>query len=89
MAEYPIVPTTEVANKFLALTERAREHLANLYDSGCWKHYYSEHELVAHARELNRLCDTWAAVTQLGSNGLKALQKPAPPRPNVELSIPQ
>jgi hypothetical protein len=86
MAEYPIVPTIDVATKFLALTERARENLADLYYSGCWRHYYSERALVAHARELNRLRDTWAAVAQLGSKGLDALRRTDAPSPDAGLS---
>jgi hypothetical protein len=85
MAEYPIVPTAGVASKFLALTERARENLADLYYSGWWKQYYSERDLVAHARELNRLRDIWAAVAQLGSNGLEALQRADAYSPDVGL----
>jgi hypothetical protein len=47
MATYSIVPTAEVADKYLALAEQSCIHIAELYQTGRWRHYYSETELLA------------------------------------------
>jgi uncharacterized repeat protein (TIGR03809 family) len=75
MNTHPIVPTADVAQKYLALIEQRRAHLAELYDSGRWTHYYSEAEFLARVRELMALRDQWAAVAALGRNGLPALRR--------------
>lgn len=75
MANHPIVPTADVAQKFLALIDQRRAHLSELYDTGRWKLYYSDEELRARARELAALRDKWAAVAALGGNGLPALRR--------------
>jgi hypothetical protein len=75
MATNPIVPPAEMARKFLDLIEQNRAHLAELYDTGRWKLYYSDEELCARARELVALRDKWSAVAALGGNGLPALRR--------------
>ena len=75
MPIHPIAPTADVARKYLALVERSRANLTDLYDSGWWRHYYSEAELIARARELAGLRDKWAAVAALAGNGLPALER--------------
>jgi hypothetical protein len=75
MPPHPIVSTTEVAQKFLALVERSRANFRDLYDSGRWRYYYSEEELIARARELVGLHDKWVAVAALGGNGLPSLHR--------------
>jgi hypothetical protein len=62
MGKYSIVPATEVAHRFLALVEQARAHIAELRETGRWKHYYTEDALLAHTRKLNGLRDTWAEI---------------------------
>jgi hypothetical protein len=75
MATHPIVPTADVAQKFLALIEQRRAYLTDLYDTGRWKFYYSDEELCDRARELMALRDKWTAVAALGGNGLPALRR--------------
>jgi hypothetical protein len=75
MDVHPIVPTADVARKFLALIDQQCAHLSELYDSGRWKLYYSDDELRHNAHELNLLRDKWAAVAALGGNGLPALRR--------------
>ena len=72
---HPIVLPAEVAQKFLALIDQNCAHLGELYETGRWKHYYSDAELGARARELLMLRDKWAAVAALGRNGLPALRR--------------
>ena len=73
MATHPIVPTAEIALKYIALIDQRRAHLSELYDTGRWKLYYSGEELRDRARELAMLRDKWTAVVALGGNGLPAL----------------
>jgi hypothetical protein len=75
MATYPIVPTADVAQKFLVLIDQRRANLADLYESGRWQLYYSADELRARVRDLVMLRDKWAAVAALGGNGLPALRR--------------
>lgn len=56
----------DLTRKWLALAERRRAHLAELYDSGRWKHYYSEGELIARMRDTVRLAETWAGLAGEG-----------------------
>ena len=85
MPTYSIVPIAQSADKHLALVERMRASLADLYETGRWKHYYSEAELLAQARELATLHDKWAAITGRARQTLPALEQwtASPPSPAV------
>jgi hypothetical protein len=83
MVRYSIVPIGESADKYLALVERIRTNLADLYETGRWKRYYSEAELLAHARELAALHDTWAEIAERARKKLPALEQWATPSPTV------
>ena len=50
------------ARKWHALAERRRDHLAELYESGMWKRYFTEDTLLAHMREAVREVERWAAM---------------------------
>jgi len=54
---------TELTQKWRALAEQRRAHLIELYDSGRWKHYYSEEQLLARMREAIRLVETWERLS--------------------------
>jgi hypothetical protein len=75
MAQPPIVPTSDVARKFLALVEQSRANVAELYDSGRWKQYYTEAELLAYTRSLAGMHEMWSRVAALGGDGLPALRR--------------
>lgn len=75
MPRHPIVSLADVAQKYLALVERSRANLTELYDTGRWKHYYSAPEFVTHARNLERLRELWTHAATCGSNGLPALRR--------------
>ena len=51
-----------VAQKWRTLAERRRAHLVELYDSGRWKHYYTEGELLYRMREAIRHAERWAEI---------------------------
>jgi uncharacterized repeat protein (TIGR03809 family) len=58
----------EVAQKWRALAERRRAHFVELYESGRWRHYYSEEEFLYRMREAVRLSERWARIA-LGAAG--------------------
>jgi uncharacterized repeat protein (TIGR03809 family) len=49
----------EITRKGRDLAVRRRAHLVELYDTGRWKRYYTEEQLVAHMREAIALVETW------------------------------
>jgi hypothetical protein len=77
---YSIVPIGESADKYLALVERIRANLADLYDTGRWRRYYSEAELLARARELATLQDKWADIAERSRRRLPAIENGAAAR---------
>jgi hypothetical protein len=64
MATYPRLETAEIAQRYLALVERICLHFTELCESGRWKHYYDEEQLLAHARELTALREKWTALAE-------------------------
>jgi uncharacterized repeat protein (TIGR03809 family) len=54
----------EITQKWRALAEKRREHLIELYDSGRWKHYYTEEQLLARTRAAISLSETWDALSK-------------------------
>lgn len=55
-------PYDSIARKWLALAERRRAHVAELSDSGRWRHYYTLEELREAMREAASSRDAWARV---------------------------
>jgi uncharacterized repeat protein (TIGR03809 family) len=51
-----------LAQKWRELAERRREHFAELYRSGRWRHYYTEEQFVAQMREVVRAAEEWARI---------------------------
>jgi uncharacterized repeat protein (TIGR03809 family) len=51
--------SVELTRKWCELAEKRRAHLIELYDSGRWKHYYTEEQLVVRMREAINLADRW------------------------------
>jgi uncharacterized repeat protein (TIGR03809 family) len=49
----------EITRKGRELAERRRAHLVELYDTGRWKRYYTEEELVVRMREAIALVERW------------------------------
>ncbi len=58
-APIPRCISVEITRKWLALAEQRRAHFVELYDSGRWKHYYSEGRLLMRMREAIGLAETW------------------------------
>jgi uncharacterized repeat protein (TIGR03809 family) len=53
----------EITRRWRALAEKRRAHFVELYDSGRWKHYYTEEQLLARMREAIRLAETWEQLS--------------------------
>jgi uncharacterized repeat protein (TIGR03809 family) len=53
----------ELTRRWRELAERRRAHFIELYDTGRWKHYYTEEQLLARMREAIRLAETWEQLT--------------------------
>jgi uncharacterized repeat protein (TIGR03809 family) len=48
-----------LTQRWRALAERRRAHFIELYDTGRWKHYYTEEQLLIRMREAIQLSETW------------------------------
>jgi uncharacterized repeat protein (TIGR03809 family) len=57
--QIPRCMPVEITQKWRDLAEKRRAHLVELFDSGRWKRYYNEEQLVARTREAVRLVETW------------------------------
>jgi uncharacterized repeat protein (TIGR03809 family) len=57
--QIPRCMPAEITHKGRELAEKRRAHLVELYDTGRWKHYYTQEQLLAHMREAIRLVETW------------------------------
>jgi uncharacterized repeat protein (TIGR03809 family) len=67
-------PYDSVSRKWLALAERRKAHFIDLYDSGRWKHYYTEARMVAEMRAAILACDDWAQIV----SALPPVAEPTP-----------
>ena len=57
--QLPRCMSVELTRRWRELAEKRRAHLIELYDSGRWKHYYTEEQLIARMREAINLADAW------------------------------
>jgi uncharacterized repeat protein (TIGR03809 family) len=71
-AQIPRCMPVEITQKWRALAERRCAHFLELYESGRWKHYYTEEELLARTREAVRLSEAWNRLAA-PPGGTKAL----------------
>jgi uncharacterized repeat protein (TIGR03809 family) len=49
----------QVAQRWCDLAERRRSHFIELYESGRWKHYYTEADFVIRLREVISAAEQW------------------------------
>ncbi|MGE3148938.1 MAG: TIGR03809 family protein [Pseudorhodoplanes sp.] len=56
----------KLAQKWRDLAERRRDHIIELYQTGRWKHYYTEQELIACLREAIAALEVWDALAESG-----------------------
>lgn len=62
--QIPRCMPVEITRKWRALAEQRRAHFIELYDTGRWKHYYTEEEFLARMREAIRLAETWEQLSK-------------------------
>lgn len=62
--EIPPAFPVETIRKWLALAERRKAHLVELYQSGRWRLYYTEADFISRLREAIREVDRWSATEQ-------------------------
>jgi uncharacterized repeat protein (TIGR03809 family) len=58
-------PYDAVARDWLSLVERRKAYLIELFDTGRWRHYYTEAELLGELRAVNLAHDRFADVAGL------------------------
>jgi uncharacterized repeat protein (TIGR03809 family) len=61
-APSPAHALDEVALKWRALAERRKADFIALYQSGRWKHYYTEEKFLLRLREAIRTSERWAEI---------------------------
>jgi uncharacterized repeat protein (TIGR03809 family) len=61
-ARHPAQVFDEVAQKWRALADRRRAYFIELYESGRWRHYYSEKQFIERLREAIWLSQRWAEI---------------------------
>jgi uncharacterized repeat protein (TIGR03809 family) len=61
------------AQRWRDLAERRRQHIVDLYETGRWRHYYSETELLDAMREAIRNVATWDEILKSGEAAAAAL----------------
>ena len=62
--QIPFAFPVEVTRKWLALAQRRKAHLVDLYESGRWRLYYTEAEFIDRLREAIHGVDRWNATEQ-------------------------
>lgn len=53
------LPSDQIAQRWRDLAERRRSHFIELYQSGRWKHYYSEADFISRMREVVQAAEQW------------------------------
>jgi len=71
------------ARKWHALAERRRKHLAELYESGTWKRYFTEETLRTHMREATREVERWNATLDEPAPSSGERHQAPPPTPRA------
>ncbi len=54
--------SSEIIGKWHDLAEKRRAHMIDLYETGRWKHYYSEREFVSLMRQAVQLAEDWSLL---------------------------
>lgn len=62
--EIPKQFMVDATRKWLALAQRRKAYLVELYESGRWRLYFNQDEFVARMREAIHMVDRWSATEQ-------------------------
>ncbi len=52
----------QAAYKWRDLAERRRDHFVELFETGRWRHYYTERTFFAALREASEAAERWARL---------------------------
>jgi uncharacterized repeat protein (TIGR03809 family) len=66
------LPSDQLAQRWYDLAERRRSHFIELYQTGRWKHYYTEAEFVIRIREVWQAADQWEKLASASHPGKAA-----------------
>src|SRR5262245_17831787 len=69
----------DVAQKWRSLAEQRRVYYADMHESGRWKKYWAEEDLLLRMREVEQSAARWAAIAPAPESGQETL-RPRPPR---------
>lgn len=61
------IPPDQIA-RWRDLADRRRSHFIELYESGRWKHYYSEEDFVLRMREVCQAAEKWEKLASAPPN---------------------
>jgi uncharacterized repeat protein (TIGR03809 family) len=64
---------SEIARKWRALAERRRAHFIELYRSGRWRRYFTDHEFLTSVRNVTADIEFWDEL--VGREELPVLRK--------------
>jgi uncharacterized repeat protein (TIGR03809 family) len=77
---------SQIARKWSDLAQRRLEHFAELDQTGRWKHYYSESQLLMRVRQANGLLETWLGIERRSS---ELTTEPTTARPVWSETVPK
>jgi uncharacterized repeat protein (TIGR03809 family) len=69
MSERQQGPYDSIARRWLELIERRLANFIDLYDTGRWRHYFTQEQFLDEIRKVLRLRDQWAAIAGVTLDG--------------------
>jgi uncharacterized repeat protein (TIGR03809 family) len=55
----------ELARRWRALTDRRREHFAEMYQSGRWRRYYTEEKFLAQMKATMQVAEAFETLSRV------------------------
>jgi uncharacterized repeat protein (TIGR03809 family) len=69
----------KISLKWRDLAERRKAHFVELYETGRWKHYYTDIEFLAELRKAIAAANRWAKLAPRPEDDGEAAGAPLPP----------
>jgi uncharacterized repeat protein (TIGR03809 family) len=69
MSERQQGPYDAIAHRWLELIERRHANFIDLYDTGRWRHYFTQEQFLDEIRKVLRLRDQWSAIAGVTPDG--------------------
>ena len=70
-----------IALKWRSLAEQRRDHHFELYQSGRWKHYYTDDEFLTEMRKAVALAERWVEIAPSRRGARRAAERERRPKP--------